>query len=459
MKIIVLNGSPKGEISVTMQYVHYIQKIFPQHEMKILNISQNIKKIENDKTCFDDTIWEIKNADGILWAFPLYVYLVHSNYKRFIELLWERNTIDSFNDKYTAALSTSIHFYDNTAHNYIHAICDDLKMKYINNFSAKMEDLLKKEGQNKLISFANDFFGSIERKAAVSRTYQPLTKNTLIYKSGTINEKYETTNKKIVVITDSYDLNTNLGQMIDRFKNLFTQPIEIIDINNINIKGGCIGCIQCGFNNECFYGDSDDIKNIYNNKIKTADIVIYAGTIIDRYFSARWKMFIDRRFFNTHQPILNNKQVGYILSGPLNQVANLREIIQATIEFDQANLVDIITDEYPDSKTIDALLDNFAFRLIKFANEQYIKPRTFLGISGMRIFRDDVFGHLRFIFQADHRYYKKHGIYDFPQKDIKTRITNFFLIPLTKIPIIKKTIQKNTKKFMILPFKQILETK
>ena len=39
MKIIVLNGSPKGDISVTMQYVHFTQKKFPQHELKILNIS------------------------------------------------------------------------------------------------------------------------------------------------------------------------------------------------------------------------------------------------------------------------------------------------------------------------------------------------------------------------------------------------------------------------------------
>ena len=29
MKIIILNGSPKGEFSITLQYVHFIQKNFP----------------------------------------------------------------------------------------------------------------------------------------------------------------------------------------------------------------------------------------------------------------------------------------------------------------------------------------------------------------------------------------------------------------------------------------------
>ncbi len=50
MKIIVLNGSPKGKASVTMQYVNYIQKKFPQHELKILDIAKKIKWIEKDKS-------------------------------------------------------------------------------------------------------------------------------------------------------------------------------------------------------------------------------------------------------------------------------------------------------------------------------------------------------------------------------------------------------------------------
>lgn len=49
MKITVLNGSPKGELSVTMQYIKFIQKKFPEHELKIINISNKIKKIKRMK--------------------------------------------------------------------------------------------------------------------------------------------------------------------------------------------------------------------------------------------------------------------------------------------------------------------------------------------------------------------------------------------------------------------------
>ena len=45
----------------------------------------------------------------------------------------------------------------------------------------------------------------------------------------------------------------------------------------------------------------------------------------------------------------------------------------------------------------------------------YIKPRTFLGVAGMKIFRDDIWSELRVVFRADHRAYKSLGYYDFPQ--------------------------------------------
>ena len=52
MKIVVLNGSPKGEVSVTLQYVRYIQQQFPQHELRISHISQRIKQIEHTDGAF-----------------------------------------------------------------------------------------------------------------------------------------------------------------------------------------------------------------------------------------------------------------------------------------------------------------------------------------------------------------------------------------------------------------------
>ena len=45
MKVLVLNGSPKGDKSVTMQFVRYVAKKRPDHEWKIVNVAQLIRML------------------------------------------------------------------------------------------------------------------------------------------------------------------------------------------------------------------------------------------------------------------------------------------------------------------------------------------------------------------------------------------------------------------------------
>jgi NAD(P)H-dependent FMN reductase len=174
MKIVVLNGSPKGATSVTMQYVQYIQKMFPQHGLTTVDVALKRKKIEGTESAFQEVIEQVQAADGVLWAFPLYILVVHANYKRFIELIWERGTEGAFEGKYAASLGTSIHYFDHTAHNYVQAICDDLGMKYMGAFSPEMRDLLKESGRAQTQQFAQRLFDAIEQRAPTSRRYPPV---------------------------------------------------------------------------------------------------------------------------------------------------------------------------------------------------------------------------------------------------------------------------------------------
>jgi hypothetical protein len=142
--------------------------------------------------------------------------------------------------------------------------------------------------------------------------------------------------------------------------------------------------------------------------------------------------------------------MGFFVSGPLSQIPNLRQILEAYTELQQANLVNIVTDECGDSGALDALIQGLAARLVWSASKGYMKPPTFLEVGGRKLFRDEIWSNLRFPFQADHKYYKEHGFYDFPQKNYRARMMSRMLMLLTKIPAMRKEIyQKRMKEEMI----------
>ena len=458
MKIVVLNGSPKGDVSVTMQYVNYLIKKNPQHEFKTLNISQRIKAIEKNQTEFERIIADIQEADGVLWAFPLYFLIVQAYYKRFIELVFERGARSAFVGKYAASLSTSIHFFDHTAHNYIHAICDDLGMRFVESFSPDMTDLLNEDGQTKTVQFGEHFLNAIQAHAVTMRQYAALNWRTFQYEPGEAKFPIATRGKKVVILHDSCDQASNLSRMVARCQSAFTDDITVINLHDIDIKASCQGCLQCAANYECAYEGKDGFIDFFRSQVMAADILVYAGTITDRYFSSRWKMFFDRSFFNTHTPMLSGKQVAFVISGPFGQLENLREIFSAFIEYQKGNLAGFASDEFGSSAEIDAALDGLMARTLTLAAQAYVQPETFLGIGGMKIFRDDIYGRLRLPFPGDHRAFQKLGFYKtFPQRDWQNALLNLFFGPLLEIQRFRKYFTKEIKVQMVAPLKKVVE--
>lgn len=454
MKIVVVNGSPKGDVSVTMQYVSYVKKKFPEYTYEQFNVAQNIRKIEKDTAAWNAILDSVRSADLVLFAFPLYYLVVPSQYKRFIELIFERNAQDAFAGKYAASLSTSIHFFDQIAHAYIHAISDDLGMKYLGFYSAAMNDLLLEEEQKRLEQFASLLITAVQEKIPVQRENAPLTWPTLAYSPGAPARTVDTKTKKIVILTDEDGSSPNLAAMISRLTKTFSGSVETINLHDLNVTGGCLGCCQCGYDNTCVY--TDGYADLFTNKLVPADIIILAGSVHDRYLSSTWKQFFDRSFFMGHIPSLKDKQIGFVIAGPLHQIPSLKEALVAWADNGGCH-AHVVTDEVPDSGELDALLDTMAQRLLACAEITYIPPQTFYAVGGHKIFRDSVYGGMRFVFQADYRYYCEHGLFDFPQADLKTRLANALFIPLTKIPWFRKKVFGEMKYHMIERFGPVLK--
>jgi len=454
MKIMVWGGSPKGGTSVTMQYVRYLAQELPDVEFVVRQPAFEVKRLENESAKWQVLMEETAGADAVLWAFPLYVLTVSAQYKRFIELLFERGAAEMLRGKYAASLSTSIHFFDHTAHAYIRAVSEDLGLRFVGSFSPGMDDLLKPEGRRMLVGFGANLVEAFRAGLELPRANPPLVERRWEYRPGTEAQSGRLqTGKRVVVLTDSEE--GNVGAMIRRFTGRFASPPEVVNLSKLELAGGCLGCLRCGQANRCAYEGKDDFISMYTEKLKTADVLVYAGKVRDRQLSSLWKLYFDRGFFNTHQRSLEGKQLAFLVSGPLSQISNLREIFTAYADWQRSNLVDIVTDEEGDGGRLDGLIDGLAARLVRAAEAGYLSPATFLGVGGMKIVRDEIYSNLRIVFKAAHRAYKKEGLYDFPQRNPLKMLLIRLGYAVTSVPFVYGKMIGNFRNFMLTPYKRL----
>lgn len=453
MDICILNGSPKGEKSVTMQYVKFLVLANPDHSFHTCDVSNKIRALEKSSQEWEQVKETIQNADIILWATPVYFQHVPAQYKRFIEILHEKKGEEILSGKYTASLSTSVHFFDNKVHEYLQGISEDFGMKYVGSFSAGMEDLMQEKNQKQLIAFGDDMLQACMSYRPVLRAYPPVPVFHREYSPGIVRDPIDTRMKRILILHDSVP-GSNLEKMVQQAGSVFAGKADICHLDEIDLKGGCLGCVRCAFENQCVYSDS--FCTFWKNKVEPADIIVFAGAIRDRYLSSLWKQFFDRSFFLGHIPKYSGKQIVIMLEGPLANIPGLRENLSCLIS--GANLVDIITDEPEEDANIDALINSAAERAIRFVEAGYGKPLMFPSVAGRIILRDEIWGNLRSIFRADHRYYKSHGLYDFPQYQYRKRISRFFFSLMMGIPYIQEKAKPIMKDQMVRSFASIFTT-
>lgn len=454
MKITVISGSPKGKDSVTLHYIKYMEKHHPQVDFQIFDVGSKINKIVEEKEELEAIMESVRDSQGVLWAFPVYFFLVPSQLKRFIELLFENNCQEAFKGKYTALLMTSIHFYDTTACDYMHGICLDLGMRYAGDYMAEMYDLLRSRQRKNILTFSRQFFYTIERGLATEVRFKPLKPPTLDYKPEPLEESAKLGEKKVVLLTDSLHPGSNLTKMIDTFTKAIPIQVKVINIGELDLKGGCLGCIRCGYDNTCLY--KDGLAGLYEDHLFPADAIIISGNIRDRYLSSRWKMFFDRSFFMGHTPVFHKKSIAFIISGPLSQIQGLRAIFEAMVQFNQGNLVGMVTDEYETSEQVTALLTGLSERINWALAAGQEKPAGFYGLAGHLIFRDFVY-RARGVFRADHRYYCKNSLYDFPYKNRRNLSMNTMMLIMQRFPSLRRQMQARFVKEMVKPFKNAVE--
>ena len=450
VKVLVLNGSPSGKDSITLQTVKYIEIYFPKVTFEVLHVGRQIKKIEKD---FAPVAGALQAADLILFAYPVYTFLVPAQLHRFIELIKE-NGVD-LKGKYATQLTTSKHFYDTTAHRFIQDICDDLGMHYVRGLSADMEDLMSRKGQQEALSFFRYVLWSMKGHFYETPNYLPdICKETFrpVNVTEAVAAGKSASARRIAIVADLQEgeAGERLAAMIRRFEAVSPISCSLVNIRAFPFAGGCLGCFHCAADGKCIYKDGFD--DFLRQHIQTSDAIVYAYKVRDHSMGSRFKTFDDRQFCNGHRTVTMGKPVGYLVDGLLSCETNLQELMQARSQVGGNFLAGIASNEKDPDREIDQLAAVMAYAI----DNDYDPPKNFYGVGGLKIFRDLIY-QMQGLMKEDHRFYKAHGFYDFPQKRMGTIAGMYLVGAMMTNEKLKKKIGGKMTEGMLMPYQKVLE--
>ena len=440
MKILILNGSPKGKYSITLQTTRYLQKVYPDHCFEVFNVGQKTKSLQKD---FSPAREAIEKADVLLFSYPVYTFIAPCQLHTFIELLKKENM--DLTAKYATQITTSKHFYDVTAHRYVQDNCADLGLKYIRGLSADMDDLLTEKGQKEARDFFDFLCWSVENGQYEKPSVQP---STFAKKPVSPAQCAEGKTGDVVILADLGAEDTQLAAMIGRFQAKFPKKTRIINLREYPFNGGCLGCFSCAVSGKCVHKDGFD--EYLRNEIQTAESIVYAFTIKDHSMGALFKMYDDRNFCNGHRTVTIGMPVGYLVSGDLSKEFNLQTIIEARAQVGTNFLAGVATDETDPDGEIDRLAETLSYAL----QHKYVPPQNFYGIGGMKIFRDLIWL-MQGMMRADHKFYKAHGQYDFPQKKRGMMLKMYLVGFLLANEKIKAKMRNKMNEGMLMPYEKL----
>ena len=443
MKITVLNGSPKGDYSITLQTVKFIEKHNPAHSFTVLNVGQRIKTYEKD---FSEAAAALKDADMILFSYPVYTFIVPSQLHRFIELVKDSG-IDLCG-KYATQISTSKHFYDVTAHKFIEENSQDMGLKFIRGLSADMDDLTTEKGRRDALAFFDYTVWCVENEI-----FEPVPERVSNYSPVPATVPAEGKKDKtgdVVIVADLAQEDTQLTSMIERFRASCEYAARLVNIREFPFRGGCLSCFGCASGGKCVYADGFD--TYLRENIQTAQAIVIAFSIKDHSMGSRFKMYDDRQFCNGHRTVTMGKPFGYIISGDYSGEKNLQMVVEGRAEVGGNFLAGVATDE----KDTDRALDDLAKKIVYAVKNSYVQPSNFLGVGGMKIFRDLIWL-MQGMMRADHKFYKSHGQYDFPQKNCGTMAKMYLVGALMSNEKLMKKAGGKVREGMIAPYKKVLE--
>ena len=127
-------------------------------------------------------------------------------------------------------------------------------------------------------------------------------------------------------------------------------------------------------------------------------------------------------------------------------------IVEGRAEVGRNFLAGVATDERDTDRHIDEMAEKLSYAL----KNKLITAQNFLGVGGMKIFRDLIYL-MRGMMRADHKFYKAGGYYkDFPQRQWPKSLAMYLVGFMLGNEKIKKKIGGQMTEGMLMPYTKVL---
>ena len=370
----------------------------------------------------------MQKADIIIWAVSPFHMNIQSHMLKFFEECRKRNVcLHNLNTFFITNIRVCDNFLQNTLEHQIRSISDF----YVQGLSFAANDMINRKmalynistpdppPKKGLFGKSHEFEEGEGLKTAVQwynviKTIALSTKMSITFNADSnINSG---TKKVLFIDMDEQPLHSDfVNGVIDQLREFYkTAHCVVEEIAQRDFKvAPCTGCKACYASKECRM--KDDYAD-YENRLATADIIIYYGTCTYGFTSNISKKMIDRGVHNGLMPVNGRtpsemerfQAIGYVLDTDPVSYTQFKEYQFSLASFNSAHFLGVLAQLPFIGKNDIHIFERYSMLLIK---ERMLPQRNFYSEKIGKHF-SDLSKNIPMVIPEEVKYYKKAGGYD-----------------------------------------------
>lgn len=275
MFITVLNHSPKGEDSITLQVINYLKKAYSEDHFEVFNCALG--------DVSDELLQSIRESELVIHTSSIFHLGVHAQMIGFLDQLSQYPVMVN---KPVSYVTTSLKLGDSKCEEYIARTMGYQGARVLQMLSLFDEEILSLEGQSKVCKWFE-------------------------YLKASVVERCETPKYQITwVYCDVDDRNKEIEETLREEVDKYFKSSKVITLEEYQVSP-CVACYNCYTNRQCVL--SDDFLKCCDDIYNESDFIVFVGTLHFGELSEQFKKWLDRHVQWGRVPDNRRKVFGYVV--------------------------------------------------------------------------------------------------------------------------------------------------